>query len=102
MGKRSLVLMVVFTWLTAGLYLIYWTCSTQNRLKAKTGMGYGGLGHFFAIVFTFGLYYIAWSISIGERLEKVGGKDRGWLYYLVCSMYVIFPWVVQGQINDLK
>ena len=104
MKKRSVLLMVLLTFLTLGIYMIYWTCSFQNQLKKETGKGFGGLGHLIMIFLTFGIYLIYWQYAAGNRLEILGAKNYGLVYLLFVFVMLswISPFIMQHQANKLK
>lgn len=96
--------MILLTIITGGIYLIYWTCSFQNQLKAKTGNGFGWLGHLLMIIFTAGIYYIYWQYAAGKRLAKLGASDNSILYLIFCFVALSWlnPYLMQSQANKLK
>ncbi|MFA6860277.1 MAG: DUF4234 domain-containing protein [Clostridia bacterium] len=104
MQKRSLVAMILLTLITFGIYGIYWYCSFQNQLKKNTGMGFGGVGHFFVSIITFGIYGLYWSFAVGKRIEALGGKNNG-IIYLILTL-IGFGWVanllMQNEVNQLN
>ena len=103
MKKRSIGVMILLCLVTFGIYPIYWQCSFQNQLKAKTGKGFGGVGHFFMCLITFGIYPLYWSYACGKRLEMQGCKDQS-VIYLILSL-IGFGWLnmflMQHQANQL-
>lgn len=105
MKKRSILVMILLTIVTAGIYMIYWTCSFQNQLKAKTGDGFGWVGHLVMILVTVGIYYIFWQYLAGKRLAKLGANDHSILYLVlpfIGGLGVINPFIMQSQANGLK
>ena len=91
MKKRSIGVMILLIIVTLGIYTIYWNCSFQNQLKAKTGDGFTGVGHFFMSIITLGIYPLYWQYAAGKRLAKLGADDRGVLY-LVLGLFG-FSWL---------
>lgn len=96
MKKRSCVLGVIFTVLTAGLYGLYWFCcltNDTNRLaKSKTA---GGLTALIFTVITGGLYGFYWYYKLGVKVSEIK-KDTGssgiayLLLYLFCLGFIAF------------
>ncbi|MCL2755620.1 MAG: DUF4234 domain-containing protein [Firmicutes bacterium] len=86
MKRRNLVVMFLLMFFFPFPYLIWWSCSVQNQFRQKTGMGFGGVGHFFMMIITFGIYQIYWHFAVGKRITAAGGPKRssryGWLYLL--------------------
>lgn len=103
MKKRNIVAMVFLFLFTFGIYPLVWTCSFQSELKAKTGKGFGGAGHFFMYIFTFGIYGIYWQYAAGKRLAMQGATDRSVLYLILGLVFPILnPFLMQSQANGLN
>ncbi|MFP4078441.1 MAG: DUF4234 domain-containing protein [Candidatus Izemoplasmataceae bacterium] len=103
MKERSVILMLILTFITFGLYLVYWTVAFQSELKKSTGMGFGGFGHFILLFITFGIYYIVWCYKVGERLEYMGGNNDGLLYLIlvIFSLGLLTPFFIQMEANRI-
>lgn len=103
MKKRSLLVMILLSIVTCGIYDLYWYCSFQNQLKKETGMGFSGVGHFFMSIITFGIYPLYWTYAVGRRLEALGGKNDGILYLLlsIFGLAVIACLMMQSAANKL-
>ena len=102
MKKRSMAFVIVMS-LLVPFYALYWYCSFQNQLKAKTNEGFGGFGHLMATIFSFGIYGLVWAYKVGGRLEKLGGKNQG-MMYLVLTMLglgTVSYWMMQNEANQL-
>lgn len=103
MKKRSLGMMLLLTIITFGIYLLVWSCSTQNRVKKKTGLGVGGGLHLLLMFITFGIYSIIWHWKMGGRMVKLGGSNNAVLYLLlgIFTGGFISAIVIQNDINNL-
>lgn len=107
MKERNSVLVVVFTFLTAGIYGIYWIVSVQNGLKEKTGMGFYGVSTILAMIFSFGIYGIYWPYALGKRLHAAGAsKDNSLLFlllplFLPCLGMYAYMFIAQEAINEI-
>ena len=103
MKKRSLGMMILLTVVTAGLYELYWLVKFQMELKEKTGEGFGGLGHFLMIIFTFGIYAIYWQYAAGKRLAKAGAEDHAIIYLILTFVALgwLTPFMMQNQANKI-
>jgi len=104
MKKRSIGMMILFTIITCGIYLIYWYVVFQVALKEKTGDGYGAGMHMVASLFTFGIYYIYWQYAAGKRLQKAGCKSDNSILYLIfpfVGLGWINPYIMQSQMNEI-
>ena len=76
MKRRSIGVMVLLFLITFGIYPIIWFIKFQMELKAKTGDGFGGFGHFLMLIFTIGIYGLYWQYAAGKRLAKQGVEDH--------------------------
>ena len=95
--------MILLSFITFGIYDIYWYCAFQNELKEKTGEGYYSLGHILATIFSFGIYGVYWQYAAGKRLNKLGAVDLSFVYLLlsVIGAGFINPFIMQHQANNL-
>ena len=95
--------MILLFIITLGIYPIYWIIKFQMELKAKTGDGFGGLGHFLMLIFTFGIYAIYWQYAAGKRLAKQGAEDLSTIYLILAIFTggIINPFLMQSQANKL-
>ena len=104
MKTRNPVLVVVFSFLTLGIYGLYWVVTTQNALNRKTGMGSSGVTTIILSIVTFGIYGIYWLYLLGKEIRKAGGREDRSIIFLVLSL-IGFGWVVpaiaQSDINDI-
>ena len=83
MTKRGIGVIIALSIVTFGIYYLVWYCSMQNQLRHRTGLGFFGVGHFFATIFTLGIYAIVWHFNVSSRVARVGGRNRGNTYGLV-------------------
>ena len=103
MTNRSIVMMIILTFVTLGIYPIYWYIKFQMELKEQTGEGFGGLGHFLMTFVTLGIYGIYWQYAAGKRIAKQGGEDWSIIYLILCfvSLSWLNPFLMQHQANQL-
>ena len=104
MTKRSIGMMILLTFVSLGLYLIYWNIKFQVELKAKTGEGFGALGHILMLLFSFGIYVIYWQFAAGQRLGKAGANDYGVLYLVlsIVGFGWLNPFLMQVEANKIS
>ncbi|MDD3191900.1 MAG: DUF4234 domain-containing protein [Bacilli bacterium] len=103
MKKRSLLMMLLLTIITLGIYEVVWYVKFQMELKAQTGKGFGGLAHFLLTIVTFGIYFIYWQYAAGKRLAEQGLEDQSVLYLILAFVFpVINPYLMQNQANKLS
>lgn len=103
MKKRGIVMMIVLSIITLGIYAIYWQCSFQGQLKEKTGEGFGPVAHFFMCIITFGVYSLYWNYACGKRLAKLNASDNAVLYLVISLVGFGFinMFLMQNQANKL-
>ncbi|MFW6046863.1 MAG: DUF4234 domain-containing protein [Candidatus Woesearchaeota archaeon] len=105
MKKRDIIVMILLTIITFGLYMIYWSASFQSELKKETGLGFNWFFHLVLLFATFGIYAIYWQYAAGKRLAKLGAEDYSILYLLLIifagSGAILNPFIMQYQANKL-
>jgi len=103
MKRRSIGVMVLLFLITFGIYPIIWIIKFQMELKAKTGDGFGGFGHFLMLIFTFGIYGLYWQYAAGKRLAKQGVEDHSVLYLILSLLAFgwLCPFLMQSQANKI-
>ena len=107
--KRGVFISVVFTFLTCGLFGIYWMVQFSNDLATYLGKEKSGGKEILFTLITCGLYGIYWNYKKGKDMadaqEKAGIRvaDNS-LIYLVISIlgFVSIPlWVMQSDLNKI-
>lgn len=98
MKKRNVGLAILFTFITFGIYGIYWfICLTNdsNTINPDEKTASGGLAFLLSIV-TFGIYGIYWSYKLGKKLTGSG------TVYLLLSLFglgIVDYVLAQSEIN---
>lgn len=108
---RSIAKAIIFSFLTLGIYSLYWFVKMTNEVHELSGnpkTASGGLALFFTII-TFGLYAIYWVYRIASELEGAI-DDRGMrhsslaiicLVLLVVGLGIVSYALIQDGINDV-
>ncbi len=107
MKSRNIVLAIIFSIITFGLYHLYWLIvitDESNRLANKEWQTNGLKALIFSII-TFGLYAIYWSYKLGENYDyiKYDEKVNGGLLFLVLSLFglgIVNMVLLQSAINN--
>ncbi len=104
MKTRSIGTMILLYVFTLGIYPVYWYVAFQKELKARTGEGFGSLGHIIMSVITFGIYGVYWQYAAGKRLAKQGAEDNSVLYLILCFVALSWlnPFLMQNQANKIN
>lgn len=87
--KRNLVLCIVFTFITFGIYGIYWfivLTNEMNRLSGHPHQTSGGISFLLNII-TFGIYGWYWAWKMGEKADVL--KNR-YLEYTSTDTRVLY------------
>ena len=83
--ERNVVLCIIFSIITCGIYGLYWFATITDDLKAISGDDQTASG-VKAIVFTLitcGLYGIYWIYKRGENMDTITGKTNTSILYLI-------------------
>ena len=84
--KRNPALVLIFSFISFGIYFLWWSGKLQADIKEKTGEGQGMGGHIAGMLFGFGIYWLIWSYCIGKRLHKAGAAEDRSTLYLILSL----------------
>lgn len=103
---RSIVLCIIFTLCTCGIYGIYWSiCLTDevNQMSGRLSDPSGGLCFVFSLC-TCGIYGIYWAYKMGEKCDIINGREYGdsKLIFLLLSIFglcIINYALIQDTLN---
>ena len=102
---RNLVLAIVFSFLTCGIYSIYWMIKLNdevNQICGDTQATGGGLVFLFTLI-TCGIYGWYWAYKMGERCDRIRGiQGNSSILYLVLSILgldIVYFCLLQDMIN---
>ncbi len=103
--ERNIVLCIIFTILTCGIYGIYWNACLQNdSLKAANEEGTSGAMVVVLTILTCGIYGYYWAYKLGERTDKINAKDSnsGILYVILqfLGLGLVYYCIAQATINN--
>ena len=109
MGKeRSIVLCIIFTIITCGIYGIYWMIvSNDDMLDALEEEGTsGGMVFLFSLI-TCGIYGLYWIYQMGKRVDRLNDRygrhtDNSGLLYLLVSiigLQIVVYAIMQNELN---
>ena len=112
MKKRSIILSIVLSVVTLGIYTIYWVYKLTNEVHEvlrRKNTASGGTVILYSII-TFGIYGIYWIYKMGdgisEALSSRGMKTNGneGILYLIVSLLgfsIIAVCLLQDKLNDI-
>ncbi|MBQ2048187.1 MAG: DUF4234 domain-containing protein [Schwartzia sp.] len=110
--KRGIVKAVVFSFITCGIYGIYWMYALTNECHEAAGRqttASGGMACIYTFV-TCGIYYFYWLYKMGATLSEakrnrgiyVDGDDS--IMYLLFAFFglaIVSEALIQSTLNDL-
>ena len=104
MKKRNIVLAIVFSIITFGIYGIYWFVKLTNDSNklAPNHATMGGVAAFFVTLITGGIYGLYWSFRLGQKADDMGAGSSSGIIYLIVSLFGfgIVAWcLAQSAIN---
>lgn len=106
--KRELLVAILLTIVTCGIYGIYWfvvLTDETNRITNQPEATSGGLALLFSII-TCGIYYFYWSYKMGEKVDTIKGTPNGSssILFLILSIFglgFVNYIIAQDAINNL-
>ena len=112
MTKRSIPLAIVLSFITVGLYALYWVYTLTEEAHAAAGertTASGGMVILFSLI-TCGIYSLYWLYKMGETIIMAKQK-RGMavdtnlpIIYLVLALFgfgIISYALMQSALNDI-
>ncbi|MCL2177025.1 MAG: DUF4234 domain-containing protein [Firmicutes bacterium] len=106
--KRSIPLTIIFSFLTFGIYAIYWYIKFHSEVRQASGQGASTVLHVLGLLFTFGIYPIIWVYFASKRLASIGAQDQSTLNLILgvaglftgITLYVAWC-LMQNEANGL-
>ena len=107
-SKRDIVVAIILTFVTCGIYGIYWfivmTDDVNSLSDEKTASG--GTAFLYSIL-TCGIYMLYWNYKMGQRMAEVGKKynksiNDNSVLYLVLSIFglgIVNYCLIQSDLN---
>lgn len=102
--KRNIVLAVLFSIITCGIYTLYWfasvTTDTNKISEIKTA---NGLLSLVFVWITFGIYGYYWAYKLGKKARSAAGGCGGGVYLLlyVFGLGLIDLILAQAAVNHV-
>lgn len=89
--KRSIVIAVILSFLTCGLYGLYWIIKVTNEMNTLLLKkdATGGLMAVVLTVVTFGLYGFFWAYRLGENVDNLRRNPSGNSGILYVIVYIL-------------
>lgn len=83
--KRNVVLCILFSIITFGIYGLYWyVCLTNDTNKLSKYKTAGGVAAILFTIITVGIYGFYWCFMLGKKVGDFdGGSSEGVLYLIL-------------------
>lgn len=102
---RSILLAIVFSYLTCGIYMFYWIYKLNeeiNQISGEPGTS-GGLVILLGIV-TCDIYNFYWSYKMGEKCDHIKGDNDGishilYMVLTICGLGIVSLALMQDTVN---
>lgn len=106
---RSIPLCIVLSFLTCGLYPIYWfvVMTTESDIVAEKEGGLSGLLSLLLLIVTCGIFHFVWIYQLGEKLDYARSRNDeprgnlGILYLVLCcfGLSIVSYALAQNELN---
>ena len=106
--ERNLVVCILLTIVTCGIYGIYWMIVLNDEINAVSGRQgtSGGMVFLFSLI-TCGIYSLFWLYQMGEAVERIheqNGEIRGSapILYLLLGVFglsIVSHALMQNELN---
>ena len=105
-GQRNLVLAIILSFVTCGIYQIYWMIKMNDEVNvlADEPNATSGILVFLFTLITCGIYGFIWMYKMGERCDRIKGSVGGssGILYLILSLLglgIVSYCLIQDTIN---
>jgi hypothetical protein len=87
--ERSIVLAIVLSFVTCGIYSIYWFIRLTDEMNQVSGVNdTSGVKAFLFNLITFGIYGLYWAYKMGEKRDIVTGEHASSnIIYLLLTIF---------------
>lgn len=111
MKKRDIVVAVILSLVTCGIYGIYWFVSINNDVNklAEDNDAPSGIVAFLLSIVTCSIYFIYWNYKMGKKVYEVQLKNNvsandNSILYLILSIFglgIVNYCLIQNDLNKL-
>lgn len=107
--ERNLVLCIVLSLITFGIYSLIWICTVNDDTNEVTGTNdLGGVMVIILTIVTFGIYGFYWYYKLGEKLDfcrERNGENSGnfaliFLVLAVVGLGLVNMCIAQNELNQ--
>lgn len=105
-GQRNILLAVILSFVTCGIYQIYWMIKMNDEVNilANEPDATSGVKVFLFTLITCGIYGLFWMYKMGERCDKIKGAVNGnsavlYLILALLGLGIVSYFLIQDTIN---
>lgn len=108
--QRNIVLAIILTFITCGIYGIFWFISMTDDVGKLSGdHSFTGVKNFLLVLVTCGIWSFIWAYQVGKHLAEAQ-RQRGLVVndnstiYLILSIFglsIVTYALVQSDVNKL-
>ncbi len=108
MKEKNIILLLVLSFLTFGIYAIFWIVSMANEIAEICPEEYnvGGWKMILFSILTCGIYTIFWFYKAGKMLAKVNATkaDNSVIYLLLhcIGLGIVSMALIQDELNKIN
>lgn len=105
MNKRNIGLAILFTFITCGIYGIYWfivMTDDMNKLSSEDGFTTSGGIAFLLTLVTCGIYGYYWAYKMGQKMNALTGDPNNTVLFLILQIFglgIVNYCIMQSEIN---
>lgn len=108
MKKRNIALAIVLSFITCGVYAVYWiACLNDDANQLAEYKGTRGITVVILIPITFGIYLIYWAYQMGKRCYEIQlkngktGPDNSVIYLILAifGLHIVNYCLIQDELN---
>lgn len=103
---RNIVMAIIFSFITCGIYGIYWLVKLNDEINQLSGEPNGTSGVMVVIltIVTCGIYGLYWNYKMGERYDRMNGTLNGssnilFLVLAIFELSIVNYCLMQDAIN---
>lgn len=103
--RRSLLLAVILTIITFGIYGLYWFVKVTDEINIiNNEKDTSGILSLVFTIITFGIYSLYWAYKMGKKYDKIKGNTNSYMciVFLLLSLFeldIIVLLIIQDTIN---
>lgn len=110
LNQRNIVLAIILTLVTCGIYGIYWFIVLTDEVGSLSGdPSFTGVKHFLLTLVTCGIWSFIWAYQVGQHMA-VAQRHRGLMatdnsvLYVILNLFglsIVTYAMVQNDVNNL-